>query len=47
VSIELACPSCGEHIPVGTDAVVVDGDVQIEADLTDVWAHSWTHGEPE
>lgn len=46
----IQCPNCGTSIPitlVAKDAGRRDGAliVDVEPDLTDVWAHAWTHDE--
>lgn len=49
--IHVECP-CGEVVPVGVTAelgVREDGrqTVNLTSDMTDVWAHSFTHDAPE
>lgn len=46
--LHVACPECGETIAVPITARLSapgeDGQfVTCEPDLTDVWAHAWTH----
>lgn len=49
-SATLECPDCGEHLPVRFRVEVGDvdstGELQADAvaDLSDLWAHAWTHG---
>jgi hypothetical protein len=41
------CPECGVKVPVVIDVVIRDGeDSQViftEPNLSDLWAHAWTH----
>ena len=47
--IEVICPECAAVLPIPVavhiGAITEDGDLPVEAvpDLTDVWAHAWTH----
>jgi hypothetical protein len=46
----VACPECREEIYVPVNLkITTDGDgaqfIEAEPDLTDVWAHAWTHEE--
>lgn len=48
VLCRLQCPDCGELIPVGVKpGEVIDGEILIESDLSEVWAHAWTHDREE
>lgn len=42
------CPDCGVVVPIACSALPAPADdgqlrLAVEADLTDVWAHAWTH----
>jgi hypothetical protein len=42
------CPKCLEALPIFAGKVRIEGDpdeqtIRIEPDLTEVWAHAWTH----
>lgn len=40
----VVCPDCGEEVPVGVrPGELVDGNLEVETDLSDVWAHAFTH----
>ena len=48
MKVEIACPVCEEPLPVPiavTMEWVADNQQQMVStpDLTDVWAHAWTH----
>ena len=50
MQVEIACPFCEEPLPVPiavTMEWVADNQQQMicTPDLTDVWAHAWTHRE--
>lgn len=35
------CPECEAEIPVTLDTEVKDGNLEVEVNLTDVYAHAW------
>lgn len=39
------CPACAAEIPVTIGGQLVDAALELEPDLTDVWAHAWTHNQ--
>jgi len=46
----IACPECGEEIEVPVSLAVYEAEdgsrgITADPDLTDVWAHAWTHEE--
>ena len=41
--VAVECPECHEVLPVPLKMELVEGDLRIDADLTDVWAHAWVH----
>lgn len=41
--LEVECPECHAVIPVTMDVSVGGGEVLVEANVADVWAHAWTH----
>lgn len=47
--VAILCPECQTQMPVSIVVTVAgepgDQTVIPEADLSDVWAHMWTHGE--
>jgi hypothetical protein len=50
LSVLVGCPECGQEIavPVSVDMPMDDEGVQrmtFEPDLSDLWAHAWTHTE--
>jgi hypothetical protein len=42
---KVKCPTCGELIPFGVEALVKDGGMMLRPDVTDIWAHSYEHEE--
>lgn len=47
-SFEILCPDCGLPITVGVRARLQRDNLRelvLTPDLTDVWAHSWQHGD--
>lgn len=47
IAVRVECPECGEHIDVPI-AVALSTDaggqsMTADPDLSDVWAHAWTH----
>jgi hypothetical protein len=42
---KVRCPSCGELIPFGVEALIKKGAMSLRPDLADVWAHSYEHEE--
>lgn len=41
---KVTCPECDEQIPVPILARMNGGShMQVEPDLSEVWAHAWTH----
>lgn len=51
--VEVICPVCEEVIPVEVTARIIDTadahqmTLHCEPDLTDLWAHSFTHDQDE
>jgi hypothetical protein len=50
MTVTVGCPECGEEItvPVAVGMPVDEAGVQrmtLEPDLSDLWAHAWTHTE--
>ena len=47
-AVHIGCPTCGSVIPVPFTAELAwQGDrqyIEFEPDMTDLWAHAWTHG---
>ena len=41
--LEVICPECEAVIPVTMDVSVGGGNVTVEANMADVWAHAFTH----
>lgn len=41
------CPECGAEIVVTFDTVVKDGNLDVEVNLADVYAHAWLHDSSE
>lgn len=50
-SYDVACPVCDDTIPIPVKCVMLDADkaftgearLSCEPDMTDLWAHMWTH----
>ena len=41
--IQVRCPECNDQLPVTLLARVNQGALEVEPDMTEVWAHAWTH----
>lgn len=39
----LGCPVCHEMVPFGVLARVVEGQLQLLPEMTEIWAHSYIH----
>jgi hypothetical protein len=46
-TIQFGCPDCGQPVPVPISATITTDqrhtDIHCTPDLTDAWAHSFTH----
>lgn len=45
------CPQCEQVIDIPIEVIITDPDddqqfIRCDPDLTDVWAHAWTHEDP-
>lgn len=47
---KVACPQCGEEIAVPVLARI-NGEseqrIETQPDLTELWSHTWAHGQPK
>jgi hypothetical protein len=41
----LECPDCGAVVPITAETEVEDGNLVVNLNDDDVWAHSFTHEE--
>lgn len=47
-TVWVGCPACGENMPATVSAEIVEDEdgrpqLQCQPDMTDLWAHMWTH----
>ena len=43
--ITIRCPECGAGLPVTATVRIQGTKLDVDPDLTDVWAHAWAHTE--
>jgi hypothetical protein len=50
-AVGILCPECGAEIPVPVTATIGNGGaaheggatLELDSDMSDLWAHMWTH----
>lgn len=42
----VVCPECELYIPVTVEAILRDGNLELDVSVADVWAHAFTHEVP-